>query len=107
MGAVGYLIGVLGIVWALNLFNFMDGIDASPHPRRCSSQVPGRCCRPVAGWCHGCRGRVCLRVRGLLIWNWPPAKIFLGDVGSGYLGYLIAVLALAATRENPLRSGHG
>jgi len=39
---------------------------------------------------------------GFLVWNWPPAKIFLGDVGSGYLGYVIAVLALAATRENPV-----
>jgi Fuc2NAc and GlcNAc transferase len=38
---------------------------------------------------------------GFLLWNWPPAKIFMGDVGSGYLGYAIGVLALAATRENP------
>jgi Fuc2NAc and GlcNAc transferase len=37
---------------------------------------------------------------GFLAWNWPPAKIFMGDVGSGYLGYAIAVLALAAAREN-------
>jgi Fuc2NAc and GlcNAc transferase len=39
---------------------------------------------------------------GFLVWNWPPARIFMGDVGSGYLGYVIAVLALAATRENPV-----
>jgi Fuc2NAc and GlcNAc transferase len=32
---------------------------------------------------------------GFLAWNWPPAKIFMGDVGSGYLGYAIGVLALA------------
>jgi Fuc2NAc and GlcNAc transferase len=37
---------------------------------------------------------------GFLVWNWPPARIFMGDVGSGYLGYVIGVLALAATREN-------
>jgi Fuc2NAc and GlcNAc transferase len=37
---------------------------------------------------------------GFLIWNWPPAKIFMGDVGSGYLGFVIGVLALAAAREN-------
>jgi Fuc2NAc and GlcNAc transferase len=38
---------------------------------------------------------------GFLLWNWPPAKIFMGDVGSGYMGYVIVVLALAAARENP------
>jgi Fuc2NAc and GlcNAc transferase len=38
---------------------------------------------------------------GFLLWNWPPARIFMGDVGSGYLGYVIAVLALAASRESP------
>jgi Fuc2NAc and GlcNAc transferase len=39
---------------------------------------------------------------GFLLWNWPPARIFLGDVGSGYLGYVIAVLAVAAGRDNPV-----
>src|SRR2546430_11430601 len=36
---------------------------------------------------------------GFLLWNWPPARIFLGDVGSGYLGYVIVVLAVGATRD--------
>jgi Fuc2NAc and GlcNAc transferase len=39
---------------------------------------------------------------GFLMWNWPPARIFLGDVGSGYLGYVIAVLAVAAGKDNPV-----
>src|SRR5205807_9594710 len=39
---------------------------------------------------------------GFLLWSWPPAKIFMGDVGSGYLGYVIAVLAVGATRDNPV-----
>jgi Fuc2NAc and GlcNAc transferase len=34
------------------------------------------------------------------VWNWPPAKIFMGDVGSGYVGYVLAVLAVAAARDN-------
>src|SRR5262245_50886241 len=42
-------------------------------------------------------GAACL---GFLLWNWPPARIFMGDVGSGYLGYTIAILALGAAREN-------
>jgi Fuc2NAc and GlcNAc transferase len=44
----------------------------------------------------------CAASAGFLIWNWPPAKIFMGDVGSGYLGYVIAVLAMAATRDSPV-----
>ena len=36
-------------------------------------------------------GAACL---GFLRWNWPPAAIFMGDVGSGYLGYTIAVIAI-------------
>jgi Fuc2NAc and GlcNAc transferase len=36
---------------------------------------------------------------GFLFWNWPPAKIFLGDVGSGYLGFALGVLALWTVDE--------
>src|SRR5207253_11178953 len=39
---------------------------------------------------------------GFLLWNWAPAKVFMGDVGSGYMGYVIVVLALGAARENPV-----
>ena len=39
---------------------------------------------------------------GFLLWNWPPAKIFMGDIGSGYIGYTVAVIALAAARDNPV-----
>jgi Fuc2NAc and GlcNAc transferase len=35
---------------------------------------------------------------GFLWWNWPPARIFMGDVGSGYLGFLLGTLALASER---------
>ena len=34
--------------------------------------------------------------------NWPPAKIFMGDVGSGFLGYVLAVLALTAISRSPV-----
>ena len=37
---------------------------------------------------------------GFLAWNRPPARIFMGDVGSGYLGYSIALFALASARSN-------
>ena len=36
---------------------------------------------------------------GFLLWNWPPAKIFMGDVASGFLGYVLAVLVLICAHE--------
>lgn len=39
---------------------------------------------------------------GFLIWNWQPARIFMGDVGSGFLGYVIAVLALITAHASPI-----
>lgn len=42
-------------------------------------------------------------VLGFLIWNWSPARLFMGDVGSTYLGAVLAgVLLLAAHRHPPL-----
>ena len=105
LGAAGYLIGVLGIVWVLNLFNFMDGIDGIA----ATEAVFITCAGAVLGLIAGRASEVpaaaavlALASAGFLCWNWPPAKVFLGDVGSGYLGYVIAVLALAAARTNPV-----
>jgi Fuc2NAc and GlcNAc transferase len=40
-------------------------------------------------------------VLGFLCWNWPPAKIFMGDIGSGYLGFVFAALPIASAHEYP------
>jgi Fuc2NAc and GlcNAc transferase len=102
LGFVGQVLAVLGIVWALNLFNFMDGIDGIAASE--AVFVLG-----VAGVLSA-MGGVSVSVSlaawviaaasfGFLLWNWPPARIFMGDVGSGYLGFCIAVLALASAAE--------
>ena len=39
-------------------------------------------------------------ISGFTLWNWPPAKIFLGDVGSGYLGFIFAVFGLYTVNKN-------
>ncbi|WP_161813713.1 MraY family glycosyltransferase [Steroidobacter agaridevorans] len=101
----GYVLGVLGIVWTLNLFNFMDGIDGIAGSEAAFVAAAGALLHHFSGgspeailaasvFAAGCLG--------FLVWNWPPAKIFMGDVGSGYMGYIIAVLALIAARENPV-----
>jgi glycosyltransferase WbpL len=104
LGPAGYLLGALGIVWVLNLFNFMDGIDGIAASEGIFIAWVGALLQFLGGGDGAvpaaamCLGAAC---SGFLLWNWPPAKIFMGDVGSGYLGYLIGVLALAAARQLP------
>ncbi len=103
-GWVGYVLGLLGIVWALNLFNFMDGIDGIA-----ASEISFICCAAaLLGLISGgssAVGAAALTLGaaacGFLTWNWPPARIFMGDVGSGYIGYQAALLAIAASRNSP------
>jgi Fuc2NAc and GlcNAc transferase len=104
LGWAGYVVGALGIAWTVNLFNFMDGIDGIAASEAISiawgavllalvmAQAVAMSAMAMAF------GAVCC---GFLVWNWPPAKIFMGDVGSGYLGYVLVVLALGASRGNP------
>lgn len=105
LGWTGHAIAVLGIVWVLNLFNFMDGIDGIAASEAVFVVVAGAWLT-AGGLVVSDVGTAGLMFAaacgGFLLWNWPPAKIFLGDVGSGYLGYVIAVLALAAARTSPV-----
>jgi Fuc2NAc and GlcNAc transferase len=105
LGWFGYLIGACGIVWAINLFNFMDGIDGIAASEAIFIALVGALLVPslVNGAGVGLAALVFAGAcGGFLLWNWPPASIFLGDVGSGYLGYVIVVLALSANRDNPV-----
>jgi Fuc2NAc and GlcNAc transferase len=98
-------VGALGIMWVLNLFNFLDGIDGIAATEAVFMTCAGGAAGvigawdadvPAAAWVLACASA------GFLCWNWPPARVFLGDVGSGYLGYVIAVLALASARTDPV-----
>lgn len=98
-------LAVLGIVWFLNLFNFMDGIDGLAGIEVVC--VAGGAA-VLASWTVVTPGAVwasaSLAVAGLgfLVWNWPPARIFMGDVGSGFLGYLLGCQAIATARSGTL-----
>lgn len=98
LGVVGTLLGVVGIVWAINLYNFVDGIDGLAAGEAISTGV-------VGGLILLAMNQVGLAMVAFLIaaasggflpLNWAPAKLFMGDVGSGMLGYLFAVLAIAS-----------
>jgi Fuc2NAc and GlcNAc transferase len=99
----GYVLGALGIVWTLNLFNFMDGIDGIATSEAVFILCAGSILNVVASGSSDVPAvalALAAACAGFLLWNWPPAKIFMGDAGSGYLGYGVAVLALTAARES-------
>lgn len=103
-GAAGYVLGVLGIVWTLNLFNFMDGIDGLAASEATFIAGAGALLAMTGGDSGVSAAALIFAAAcaGFLAWNWPPAKIFMGDVGSGYMGYVIAVFAIAAGRDHPV-----
>jgi Fuc2NAc and GlcNAc transferase len=98
LGLFGTVIGVVGIVWAINLYNFVDGIDGLAAGEAITTGVIGGLILLAMG--HYGLAMVALLIAaanaGFLPLNWAPAKLFMGDVGSGMLGYLFAVLAVAS-----------
>jgi Fuc2NAc and GlcNAc transferase len=103
LGAAGYLLGVLAVVWTLNLFNFMDGIDGIAGLEATFVSWAGGALTLAMG-AHSDGGAAAVlfgaACAGFLWWNWPPARIFMGDTGSGYIGFVVAVLAVVAARHS-------
>jgi UDP-N-acetylmuramyl pentapeptide phosphotransferase/UDP-N-acetylglucosamine-1-phosphate transferase len=79
----------IAIIWSINLFNFLDGIDGY-----ISTEVIfiGISLFVLTGNTIGIL--LAASIGGFLIWNWPKAKIFMGDVGSTLLGFIVAVFAV-------------
>lgn len=84
-----YPLAVIGMVWFINLFNFMDGVDgfASVEVIAVSSVLF------IMSW-NLITILLIVCVAGFLCWNWPKAKIFMGDVGSTQLGFILVVLGI-------------
>ena len=99
-GIFGTMLAVISIVWGLNLFNFMDGIDGLAASEAVFVFLGGGIIT-TSGHSGSAGAALALAAAslGFLIWNWQPARIFMGDTGSGYLGYSVAVLALASGHE--------
>jgi Fuc2NAc and GlcNAc transferase len=98
---IGDLIAVLVMVWATNLFNFMDGIDGIAGSEAVFVSGAGALLNWYQGGAPGLTAAMlCLAAAslGFLRWNWPPARIFMGDIGSGFLGFTLAVLGLGANQ---------
>jgi UDP-GlcNAc:undecaprenyl-phosphate GlcNAc-1-phosphate transferase len=93
----------LSLVWLLgltNAYNFMDGLDG----------MAGATAVVVSGFFSYIAFQegshfvylmsliLCVATLGFLFFNWPPARIFMGDVGSTFLGFTFATLAIVAAR---------
>ena len=95
-GPVFAVLCVIGLVWLINLYNFMDGIDALAAGEGLFVALAG------AALCL-LRGEVGVAVwllvlaatlAGFIVWNLPPAKVFMGDAGSVFLGFFFGAAAL-------------
>jgi Fuc2NAc and GlcNAc transferase len=87
---------VLLWVWFINFFNFMDGIDGIASAETLFISLVGAWLCTAAGQVELASAWALLggASLGFLAWNAPPAKIFMGDVGSGFLGFIVAGLLL-------------
>jgi Fuc2NAc and GlcNAc transferase len=101
-GVIGSILGVLYLVWLLNLLNFMDGTDGIAASEAIFVCVAGAILNyHVLSDINFSAAAIILATStfGFLLYNWTPAKIFMGDVGSGYLGMVIGGLSLMAAKQ--------
>lgn len=108
LGLFGFIIGIIWITGVTNIYNFMDGVDGLSSVQAISA---------ATGWCilfykyqlqdlFVLNLFVAAGVIGFLFLNWSPARIFMGDVGSLFLGFLFGSMPLiAAAFSDQLESG--
>ena len=102
-GWVSRGVAFTGLIWLTNLFNFMDGIDGLAGTEAVCVSGFGAVLLFLNGLPSYARLSWALAAAslGFLVWNWPPAKIFMGDVGSGFLGFTLGTLALFSSKAAP------
>lgn len=102
----GWLIPALTVFWLVtlvNAYNFMDGIDGIAGTKA----VVAGCGWLMVGLVAGSRQGAALGIllaaasSGFLLYNWHPAKVFMGDGGSGFFGFLFAAVPLLSPVAQP------
>lgn len=95
-GVAGQLLAVLFIVWMTNLYNFMDGANGLAGGMAVFGFATYALVAGAAGQTDLAVWSACIAAAagGFLAFNFDPARIFMGDVGSIPLGFLAAVLGL-------------
>lgn len=98
---VNALFSLLYIAWFINLYNFMDGADGLAS----STTVVGSLLMAVISVGHNSPElamiycMIAYTVGGFLFYNWSPARIFMGNTGSYFLGFLFGSLAIVAKAQ--------
>jgi len=101
---VEFLLRVLALTWMINLYNFMDGSDALA----ASQGVFAAAVTAILLFAGGSIGPAYIMLAlaascsGFLIWNWPPARIFMGDIGSCFTGFMFGIWALITWDDGAL-----
>ena len=105
-GLLADALAALYLMWLLNLYNFMDGIDGIAGVEAitvCLGAAVAAYLAPgiVSATEIGVPLLLAGAVAGFLVWNFPPARIFMGDAGSGFLGITLGILSLHAGATHP------
>jgi len=96
--ALAAVLYFLGLVWLTNLYNFMDGIDGIAGAQAVAVCLVWVALAPTAATA-GVALVLAAASLGFLRYNWPPARIFMGDVGSAFLGFELGISAIALSAE--------
>jgi Fuc2NAc and GlcNAc transferase len=103
LGLGGVILAALYLVWMINLCNFMDGIDGIASIEAITVSLGGALTWWLAtqsgAWFMPLLFASC--VAGFLVWNYPPARIFMGDGGSGFVGMVLGLFSLWAGQQAP------
>jgi len=103
LGWIGQLFACLYLVWLLNLYNFMDGIDGIAALEALTVCFGGALLYLLQAQSleqYYVLWLLMAVVAGVLCWNFPPAKIFMGDAGSGFLGMVLGLFSVQAAWLN-------
>jgi Fuc2NAc and GlcNAc transferase len=98
------LLGIVALVWLLNLYNFMDGIDGIAGIELVFVNVMSLTFVINSGSTSVLLLSQLMLVLalGFLVWNWAPAKIFMGDVGSGFIGFTLGIIAILSLQQESM-----
>ncbi|HUE84630.1 MAG TPA: glycosyltransferase family 4 protein [Vicinamibacterales bacterium] len=99
-GGIGLVVTILAVAWMTNLYNFMDGMDGLAGGMAVIGFSMLAAVAFVEGHAvvGGLAAGVAAAAAGFLRYNFPPARIFMGDIGSISLGFLAASLSLVGIR---------
>lgn len=104
LGWFGHIFAFVGMLWLVNLYNFYDGIDGQVGTQTVFVSINLAAMIYLLGFLSLSWFLLVLATSMLafLCWNWQPAKIFMGDVCSCFLGFIFAALMAYTARDNTI-----